>query len=604
MNIRRTVNRSQYLMYICMFLVIGALFVASYLIRYAFDMQVRITTISNNVNTVLNLKSALLFDRNYNVLNTANTHFIHLDEELEQLGQQIQLLSIKNNNLIEFKRLTKEFRKKFDQLIQLQFEYGLTENEGLRGKFRAAVHAMQKVFTAAAAPKLELLVLELRRREKDFLLRGLPTYLEVHDNLVTKLKSEMIAADFNNQKTTYLLALLDEYQINFKLITNNIQNQGVHSGLGIRGELTQLEHQLNNLKKALATDISADLRHLFLLFLGAIALIIITLISLSSFWLMAVNRKIYKSIEQISQTMHKITTQSNFSLRFTHDDNDEFNTMCNELNELLSHFERVLKNLEDAQHRLIQSEKLASLVDMVSGVAHELNTPLGVSITSGSIIKEQIQEIKQAFETQNLSKRKLQKMIKTSEQSLALLENNLERTGQLVTQFKEITAYQNYSEKLDFCLFTVVESVVFALNQEISKVDAVIELDIPKPWIFTSYSGAFAQISQLLIVNALRHAVLPDRQLTIKIKASLSTDYDLTLTFEDNGKGVLAQNIDKIFEPFYTTARKNGGTGLGLSVVFNLVDQKLNGKVVAKTNRPSGLIIEITIPNMRLGNLQ
>lgn len=604
MNIRRTVNRSQYLMYICMFLVIGALFVASYLIRYAFDMQVRITTISNNVNTVLNLKSALLFDRNYNVLNTANTHFIHLDEELEQLGQQIQLLSIKNNNLIEFKRLTKEFRKKFDQLIQLQFEYGLTENEGLRGKFRAAVHAMQKVFTAAAAPKLELLVLELRRREKDFLLRGLPTYLEVHDNLVTKLKSEMIAADFNNQKTTYLLALLDEYQINFKLITNNIQNQGVHSGLGIRGELTQLEHQLNNLKKALATDISADLRHLFLLFLGAIALIIITLISLSSFWLMAVNRKIYKSIEQISQTMHRITVQSNFSLRFQPDDNDEFNIMCNELNELLGHFERVLRNLEDAQHRLIQSEKLASLVGMVSGIAHELNTPLGVSITSGSIIKAQVQEIKQAFEEQNLSKSKLQQIIKESEQSIALLENNLERTNQLITQFKEITAYQNYSEKLDFCLFTIVESVVLGLTQEISKVDADIELDIPKPWVFNSYSGAYAQISQLLLVNALRHAVIPEQRLKIKVKARLSEDNGLTLTFSDNGKGVSENNIDKIFEPFYTTARKNGGTGLGLSVVFNLVDQKLNGNVVAKTNRPSGLIIEITVPNMQLSNLQ
>lgn len=600
MNIRKAVNFSQYLMFISIFIIIAALIFSTKITRQLFELQNQIVTVTDGVNDVLRLKSALLFERDYNVLNVASGHFSELKSNINKLQTGVAGLQIESKELPQMAFLLGDFQNKFEQLTTLQIAYGLSENEGLRGKFRNAAHALQNTFTQKSHEPLLILKLEIRRREKDFLLRGDEIYLKNHADLVSQLRNEIIKAQFSPSETIYLNELLSNYHTSFTEIANNLEQQGFHNGKGLRLALTQIESSISTLQRQLSQSLMDKIRTYFLWFFSTVVLSVVVLISLSAFWLMKVNTRIFKGIKKITETMQRITGESNFGLRFQHSEEDEFKLMCEDLNKLLTHFEKVLKNLEEAQDRMIQSEKLASLVGMVSGVAHELNTPLGVSITSGSIIKEQIQEIKQSFADKNLSKNRLEQILKDSEASIALLENNLARTNHLITQFKEITAYQNYSEQVEFSLFTIVESVIVGLNQEITKVDTTIDIDIPESWLFHCYAGAFGQIIQLLLVNALRHAVIPEKTLHIKISAKLDDTENLTLSVADNGKGVPQEDMAKIFEPFFTTSRKNGGTGLGLSVVFNLVEQKLGGKVQAKHNTPNGLIIELTVPNMKL----
>jgi len=174
--------------------------------------------------------------------------------------------------------------------------------------------------------------------------------------------------------------------------------------------------------------------------------LIIIFITSSALWLLYVNNHIYKGLMSLSTTMQRITGKSDFSIRFVLSDDDEFSQLSGELNELLEHFELVLEKLSDAKDRMIESEKMASLVGMVSGVAHELNTPLGVAITCESLLKDRIVSLRQDFDNGSLKKSSLERMICDAEQSISLMETNLLKTEALITQFKEITAFQNYDE--------------------------------------------------------------------------------------------------------------------------------------------------------------
>jgi signal transduction histidine kinase len=293
--------------------------------------------------------------------------------------------------------------------------------------------------------------------------------------------------------------------------------------------------------------------------------------------------------------MRCITSKSDFSLRFDESKDDEFAQLSSELNDLLAHFEMVLDKLSDAKDRMIESEKMASLVGMVSGVAHELNTPLGVAITCESILKESIIHLRSDFESGELQKSSLKKILDDSERAIELMETNLHKTEALITQFKEITSFQNYHESVEFSLKSVVEAVLTSLNHETRKIQADIQVDIDTDLTFIGYAGAISQILQILIVNTFRHAYSDKKVLNIIISAKKANE-QLLLSVSDDGSGIKSENIDKVFEPFFTTKRSQGGTGLGLSVVYNLVTQKLKGQVSVASPEQKGVIVAISIP--------
>ena len=239
-----------------------------------------------------------------------------------------------------------------------------------------------------------------------------------------------------------------------------------------------------------------------------------------------------------------------------------------------------LANLKVAQTQLVESEKMSALGGLVAGVAHEVNTPLGISITAASIFKDKIKTLKAAIDAETLSKTDLDEFMNDVAEADEILIKNLDRAALLIKNFKMISVDQSSEELREFELNAYIQEVVSTFRNELKHHHVSLELELTKePIEMSSYPGAISQIVLNLLQNAIVHAFDAD---TKGAKIILKTSWDgqfATVTCSDNGHGVDAKILDKVFEPFITTKRNKGGTGLGLNITYNLVTQKLGGRI-------------------------
>lgn len=579
-------------------LLLTLVFISQFINSYI-QIENDLKQVVSSVDEVLHLKNELLLDRNIQVIGSAGGSFEKLNIGLNNLQLHLGENEIDfNEKIVVLQNHASQLRAQFEHLVALQIEYGLSETEGLRGQFRQTAHSMQDIFKLHRKTEWNVLILEIRRREKDYLLRSYSRYLDIQNNLLAELTESVNTSDLEQADKQQVIQLINEYDRLIDLLAINLNTQGLNSNQGVRAKLLDLENKLKLSSTELTKLIAEQTTERFWRYLILAFTFILLFIATSSFWLVRVNRRIFAGLNQITQTMQSITGESDFSIRFEETQDDEFNLLVERLNELLIHFEQVLRNLDAARDRMIQSEKLASLVGMVSGVAHELNTPLGIALTCESIIKERINELQRDFERGEIKKSNLEQIITDSKNSVDLLETSLERTNELISQFKEMTSFKSYDEAVEFNLYTLVESVAMALNQEFQKIDCELILSIDENTKYKGYSGAIAQVLQLLFVNCIRHAYQPPQTLKIEVTAENEENDYLIIKVVDNGNGISNENINKVFEPFSTTLRNKGGTGLGLSVAFNLVNQRLGGEIEVQSNQPSGVIVKLKIPNM------
>jgi signal transduction histidine kinase len=261
-----------------------------------------------------------------------------------------------------------------------------------------------------------------------------------------------------------------------------------------------------------------------------------------------------------------------------------------------------LKNLKIAQNQLVEAEKMSALGGLVAGVAHEVNTPLGISITAASIFKHKIDALQKSIEANTLSKVELDEFIVDIKDADQILIKNLDRAALLVKNFKKISVDQS-SEKLgDFELNSYMEEIVSTFNSELRHHDVTLEFQLStEPIRMHSYPGAISQI----IINLLQNAVFHAFEQTTDAKIILKTEIDNShaiISCTDNGRGVRKEIVSKIFEPFVTTKRNNGGTGLGLNITYNLVTQHLGGVIYLDTTVDNGASFIIKIPCSIKGN--
>lgn len=253
-------------------------------------------------------------------------------------------------------------------------------------------------------------------------------------------------------------------------------------------------------------------------------------------------------------------------------------------------------NLQNTQAQLIESEKMSALGNLVAGVAHEVNTPLGISITAASIFKNEIKSIKDMLDENRLSKTALLLFIDTIMEADEILMKNLDRAALLVKNFKKISVDQSSEELRGFELNTYLQEVVSTFKSELKH--RPIELDLQltsKPIDMYSYPGAISQIVVNMLQNALLHAFEFDEEGKIILETHLD-DESATITFTDNGKGIDSAVVDKVFEPFITTKRNEGGTGLGLNITYNLITQHLSGNIHLDSDYKDGARFIINIP--------
>ncbi|MEL6469431.1 MAG: response regulator [Cyanobacteria bacterium J06623_4] len=255
-----------------------------------------------------------------------------------------------------------------------------------------------------------------------------------------------------------------------------------------------------------------------------------------------------------------------------------------------------LESLKSAQADLIRSAKMAALGNLVAGVAHEINTPVGTAIMTASTLENVSREVTADLAKGELKRSTFENYLEVATECSHLILNNLQRAGELIHSFKQVAVDQSSLQRRTFGVKSYVQEVITNLMPQIKGKSHRVRLSGSDDITLSSYPGAIAQIITNLITNSLAHA-FPDNEpghISIDIaQDSAST----TLRYQDDGCGILGADQSRIFEPFYTTAREKGGSGLGLHLIYNLVTQKLKGDIQVASEVGQGTTFTITIPN-------
>ncbi|MBF0473181.1 MAG: sensor histidine kinase [Nitrospirae bacterium] len=251
--------------------------------------------------------------------------------------------------------------------------------------------------------------------------------------------------------------------------------------------------------------------------------------------------------------------------------------------------------LKESRDQLVQSEKMASLGLLVAGVAHEINTPIGIGITATSHFQDITEKIINLFENKIMKRSDLDRYFKDAKETSFLIFKNLKRIGDLIISFKMISADQAYQEIRKFNLSLYIKDIIISLSPKLKTTKHVIEVQCPENIEIKSNPGALSQIITNLIMNSLIHAFDEEDKGHIIILCEKINDIIL-LKYSDNGKGISEKHLHKIFDPFFTTKRGSGGTGLGLNIVFNLVNQNLNGTIRCESIIGKGATFILELP--------
>jgi PAS domain S-box-containing protein len=281
--------------------------------------------------------------------------------------------------------------------------------------------------------------------------------------------------------------------------------------------------------------------------------------------------------------------------------NDELDERVQErtqaLNLINDELSGTLETLRRAQGELVRSEKLAALGSLVAGVAHELNTPIGNSVTVASTLVENSDAF--AEEMKGALKRSvLQAYVENSRRAAELLLGNLQRAASLVSSFKQVAVDQTSEQRRHFYVAEVVDEILAMLQPQLKKQPVVVRTEIAHGLVLDSYPGPFGQVVANLVNNAAIHAFDDGRkQGVIMIEASACPG-GVRLCISDDGVGIPPDNIDRIFDPFFTTRFGQGGSGLGLNIVYNIVTRMLGGKIHVESRPGEGSNFIVQLPEV------
>ncbi len=240
--------------------------------------------------------------------------------------------------------------------------------------------------------------------------------------------------------------------------------------------------------------------------------------------------------------------------------------------------QEALDRLKNTQEQLIQSEKMSLLVSLVAGVAHEINTPVGVGVTAASYLEQVTKEFGMLYHSGTIKRSELEAYIKTVTEAAHIILQNMQLASQRTQSFKEVAVDQVGGKKRRFDLKSYIDEVLLNLKPKLKNTSHTVTVNCPDGLFIHSYPGAFSQIISNLIMNSLLHGFEHKEQGEISLNVS-SRDELLFLDYRDNGKGMTHEHCSRVFEAFFTTKREQGGSGLGMNIVQNLVTRKLRGQI-------------------------
>lgn len=269
--------------------------------------------------------------------------------------------------------------------------------------------------------------------------------------------------------------------------------------------------------------------------------------------------------------------------------------------ERTANLQKTLDQLRQTQQHLIESEKMASLGSLVAGIAHEVNTPVGIGLTGISHCSYLLSALADSVRAGILGKTQLEQTLAELQHSSALVERNLHRAAELIRQFKQSAVDQSHYELHQFAIDDYIQAVLQTLQPFCRQHNVQLELALNSGLILCSYPGAIAQVLTNLVTNACIHAFETppaDASAQIRVETQALDDGRLQLQLTDNGCGIPHDHQPRIFEPFFTTRRGRGGTGLGLSIVYNIVQKNLRGDLSLMSKPGHGTRFSLTLGNL------
>jgi len=234
--------------------------------------------------------------------------------------------------------------------------------------------------------------------------------------------------------------------------------------------------------------------------------------------------------------------------------------------------------LSNTQDQLVESEKMAALGGLVAGIAHEINTPLGVSVTAASHLADQVDLFEKEYNNGILKKSSLEELLLDAKELSGILIRNLRRGSELISNFKQIAVDQSCESRREFELHSYTEELIQSLRPQFKQNNHSVRVISNDKIELNNFPGVIAQIITNLIMNSLNHGYknTTDGEITITIAIE---NNNVVIDYRDKGIGLTEQQRKKVFEPFYTTARSTGGSGLGMSISYNLITSKLKGTI-------------------------
>lgn len=358
---------------------------------------------------------------------------------------------------------------------------------------------------------------------------------------------------------------------------------------------------------------SAQLRSLLMSLGGALLIAVLAALLLAA--------TVSAPIVRIREITRRIVASKDFSPRAPDLGSNELGDLASTFNAMLATIEQQNRELEErvlqrtaelatanealqeaintltrTQQVMIQQEKLASLGSLVAGIAHELNTPIGTCVLSISTLSEELATVRHQIGIQTLTRRAMENFLEDCTSVTDLVGRNLAHAAELIGNFKQVAVDQASDQRRRYDLATVICEVVDTLRPQLKRTRITLALELTPGIAMDSYPGSLGQVLTNLVLNAKLHAFDEDQEGCIRISTRQTGEQNICITVSDDGMGIPAENCGRIFDPFFTTRLGKGGSGLGLSIVFNLVTGRLGGHISVQSTLGEGATFTIDIP--------
>jgi signal transduction histidine kinase len=457
---------------------------------------------------------------------------------------------------------------------------------------------------------LSIVSAEDARRNTDTIERTIPVMADLADNdlqrmALERLKARTAALREGLQKLSELLASRSDLLRN-SIDASQAATIGAIDGLSVK--MRQREQKAQETFDRTLADISRKVLSIAVIFLGII-MTVGTLIALS----------IRLPLRQILASMHAITSGDYDHRVAGTAARDEVGAMAravevfrenaidkrkaeDDLRASKEKAEGALLELNAAQQNLIDAERLAALGGLVAGVAHEVNNPIGISLTVASSFARKSMLFEAELKSEApLRRSHLEEFVRSARDAAQQLVGNLHRAAELIQSFKQVAVDRSHAERRQFSLHEATDQIIASLRPVLKKAPISLTVDVPEGLVIDGYPGSYGQILTNLFLNAANHAFPDSRAGAITISARPRGTDDIEIIFADNGAGMTPDVQRQAFDPFFTTRRNEGGTGLGLHIVYNLVTQQLGGRMMLESRLGQGTTFRIIMPRVATG---